>query len=98
MPSFSKTVQVPGKTSQELYDRISTEIDRFLEKASVGKYDLTRDASKKEIHVKASMVTATLSCQEGSMVLDAKLSLLAAPFKGKLEEGIDRWVSKTFQT
>jgi hypothetical protein len=96
MPSYSKKVQVPGKNAQELYDKVATDIDRFMEKASVGKFEIERDPGKKQVHVKSSMVTGTLFCTDGALQLDAKLSLLAAPFKSKLDEGIDRWISKTF--
>ena len=30
MPSYSRTVQLPGKSSQELYDKVSQDIDRFM--------------------------------------------------------------------
>ena len=42
------------------------------------------------------MITATLACEEGAIGLDAKLSLLAAPFRSKIDEGINRWIAKTF--
>ena len=96
MPSYTRRVEVPGKNSQELYDKVSTDIERFLSKAPIGKMDIERDAANKQVHVKSSMVTATLACGEGFLKLDAKLSLLAAPFRGKLDEGIDAWVKKTF--
>ena len=96
MPSYSRTVQIPGKSSQELYDKISTEIERFMEKASIGKFEIERDAGRKQVQVKASMLSATLICNEGSLQFDAKLSLLATPFKSKIDEGITKWLSKTF--
>ena len=96
MPSYSKKVQIPGKTSQELYDKVSGDIDRFLEKAGVGKVEVERKASSKQVMIKSSMVSATLSCVDGAIDLDAKLSLLATPFKSKIDEGITRWLSKTF--
>lgn len=96
MPSYSRSVKIPGKSSQELYDKISQDIDRFMQKASIGKYDVERDPAAKQVHLKASMLTATLICREGELALDAKLSLLAAPFRSKIDEGIDRWLSKTF--
>jgi hypothetical protein len=96
MPSFSRTVQISGKTSQQLYDRISTEIDRFLEKTPIGKYDLELDPEKKTVRFKSSMASASLICGEGKIDLDVKLSLLASAFKSKLDEGIDRWIAKTF--
>lgn len=96
MPSYNRKVQVPGKTAQELYDQISTHVDQFMEKAGVGKFEIERNASKKEVLLKSSMVTATLYCREGALELDGKLSLMAMPFKSKIDEGIDRWVAKTF--
>lgn len=96
MPSYSKKVQIPGKSSQELYDKVSVDIDRFLEKAGIGKVDVERKASSKQVLIKSSMVSATLSCTEGAIDLDAKLSLLATPFKSKIDEGISRWLAKTF--
>ncbi len=96
MPSYSRRVELPGKTSQELYDKVSTDIDRFMSKASIGKFEIVRDPARKQVEVKSSMVNATLICEEGGLRLDAKLSLLAAPFRSKLDEGIDRWLHKTF--
>jgi hypothetical protein len=96
MPSYTKKVQIPGKSSQELYDKVASDIDRFLEKAGVGKVDVARDPSRKQVQIKSSMVTATLACTEGAIDVDAKLSLLAAPFKSKIDEGITKWISKTF--
>jgi hypothetical protein len=96
MASYTRTVQIPGKTSQQLYDRISSEIDSFLSKTSIGKYTLERDPDKKEVRFQSSMASASLLCGEEKIDLTAKLSLFASPFRAKLDEGIDRWISKTF--
>ncbi|MDR3606870.1 MAG: polyhydroxyalkanoic acid system family protein [Oligoflexia bacterium] len=96
MPSLVREVRIPGKSAQELYDKVSAGIDKFMEKAAIGHYDVQRDPAKKEVYLKASMVTATLSCTEEKLVLDAKLSLLATPFRAKIDEGINKWISKTF--
>jgi hypothetical protein len=96
MPSYSRRVQIPGKSSQELYNVIDTEIDRFLSKSSLGKYEVERDAGRKELRIKSSMFSGTLSCREAEMELSGQLSFLAAPFKSKLDDGIDRWMSKVF--
>jgi hypothetical protein len=97
MPGYSKSVKIPGKSSQELYDKVSSEIERLMEKVTLGKFDIERDPGEKAVHLKSSMVSATLTCSDGSIELDAKLSLMALPFKSKIDEGIDRWVKKTFQ-
>ena len=96
MPSYSRQVQVPGKTSQELYDKVAQDIERFMSKSSIGKFDVARDAVAKTVSIKSSMVTATLACEEGSIRLNAQLSLFAAPFRSKIDEGIDKWIAKTF--
>ena len=96
MPSYSRRVKIPGKTSQELYEKVSEGIDRFMSKSSIGKYEIERDPKNKAIKVNGSVFSATLTCLESEMELDAKLSLLAAPFRSKLDQGIDHWLSKTF--
>jgi len=96
MPSYSRKVDVPGKTAQELYTKISTEIDRFMEKSSVGKFEVNRDPSKRQVEVKSSMFSAILFCEDGLLRLDGKLSLMALPFRSKIDDGIDNWIGKTF--
>ena len=96
MPSYKKEVKLPGKSSQELYEVVSTSIDKFLEKASIGKFDIQRNPSNKTVEIKSSMFSGTLSCTEGCLKLDANLSLMATPFKSKIDEGIDKWISKVF--
>ncbi len=96
MPSYKKEVKIPGKTQQELYDLVSGSVDRFMEKSSVGKFDISRDPAKKQIGIKSAMFSGTLFCTEGCLKLDASLSLMATPFKSKIDEGIDKWISKMF--
>jgi len=98
MPRYSKSVSVPGKSAQELYERVSQDIDRFLEKAGVGKFDIQRDPQARKIEFRSPMLSARLSCSDGSLSLDGQLSLLAAPFRSKIDEGIDRWIAKTFSS
>jgi hypothetical protein len=96
MPSYSRSISVQGRSAQELYDKISSSIETFLGKTSIGKYELHRDPDKKTVDFKSSMASASLECRDGTIQLQAQLSLLAAPFRGKLDEGIDRWIAKTF--
>lgn len=97
MPSYSKTIQVPGKTAQELYEKISGGIDQFINHPSlsvIGKFDLQRDPAKREVSFKAGMAEATLKVSDGLVTVSGKLSLLATPFKGKIDQAIDSWASK----
>ncbi len=96
MPSYARIVKVPGKNSQELYDKVSTEIGRFMEKSNVGKFDVKSDPAKKQVSVSSSMFSATLHCEEGALRLEGKLSLMAMPFRSKIDEGIDKWMAKNF--
>jgi hypothetical protein len=96
MPSYTREIKVPGRSAQELYDKVSEGIDRFVSKSSVGKYELDRDPGRRVVSASSTLFTATLYCEESTLRLEAKLSLLAAPFRGKLDEGIDKWIAKTF--
>jgi hypothetical protein len=96
MPSYTRKVEIPGKNAQELYDTVSCEIQKFIEKLSIGNFEISHNPDSKEVYLKSSMVTATLCCQDQALELDAKLSLMAAPFRSKIDQGIDRWLAKTF--
>lgn len=96
MPSYTRKVNVQGKSASELYETVSKDIDRFLEKAMVGKVTVDRDPGKKEFHIKNPMFSATLSCTENHMAVDGQLSFMALPFKSKLDEGITKWLAKAF--
>jgi hypothetical protein len=98
MANFSRKVEIPGKTSQELYDKVSGDIDRFMSKASIGKFEIERNPAAKQVSVKSSMLTAQLVCEEGCIKLEAKLGLLATPFKSKIDDGINHWLKKSFQS
>jgi hypothetical protein len=97
MAAYSRSIQVPGKSAQELYDKVSSDIDRFIDKVPIGKFEIKRNPAAKEVSIQSSMVNATLSCSDGLMNLKAQLSLMASPFRGKLDEAIDKWLAKTFQ-
>lgn len=96
MPSYSRKVKIQSKSSQELYQKISEEIDRFLEKSSIGKYELERHPEQKKIKAKSALFSAELTCQEEIVILDVQLSLLATPFKSKLDDGLTKWLNKHF--
>lgn len=97
MPSYSRTIKLQGRTSSELYEKVAGDIERFLSKVPLGKLEINRDSGSKTVKVKSSMAEAELVCKEGEICLNAKLSLLAAPFRSKLDDGIDQWLAKTFR-
>ena len=96
MASFSKTFPIPGKSSDVIYGAIATDIDRFLSKTPLGQVDVKRDEALKKVTFKASMASGTIVVKEGEVSVEVSLSLLASAFKGKIEEGITRWLDKTF--
>ena len=96
MPKYSRQVRIPGKTAEELYQQISQDIDHFLSKTPIGKYQLERRPEVKEVEFKSSMASAILICGEEELRLNVNLSLLATPFRSKLDEGIDKWLARKF--
>lgn len=96
MPSYKKNVKVTGKSAQELFDRINTEIEKFLTKASIGNFEVKRHPDKKQFAIESKMFSATLDCKEGELDLNGSLSMFAVPFRAKIDEGIDKWISRSF--
>lgn len=100
MPSYQRTIPLPGKTASEIYTRISKALDKFLEKdtGKFGKFDFARDDATKTVELKSAQVTAKLQCREGEILLDGKLSFLLGAFRGKIDAGIDEWIAKSFKS
>ena len=96
MATFSKKFPIPGKSAELIYNTISNGIDHFLSKTPVGSYDLSRNEAKKEVLFKSSMASGTLTAQEELLLVEISLSFLATPFKSKLDEGVSKWIAKTF--
>ncbi|MBC7387239.1 MAG: polyhydroxyalkanoic acid system family protein [Cryobacterium sp.] len=100
MATYKRSIPIPGKTSAEIYDRISKAISKFQENDSgkFGKFDITTDAASKSVKLESSHVTADLQCMDGEVQLAGKLSFLASAFKSKIDSGINDWVAKAFQS
>ena len=96
MANYSKKIPIPGKDSKVIYQTISDNIDHFLSKTPLGNYKLDRDEKTKKISFESSMASGSLNVQDGEVTVDISLSFLATPFKGKLDEGIQKWIAKTF--
>lgn len=96
MASFSKKFSVPGKSSDHIYSAISSGIEQFLSKTPLGNVDVQRDDQSKKVSFKASMASGSLTALDGEVQVDISLSLLASAFKGKIDDGITKWISKTF--
>lgn len=96
MASFSKTFPVPGKMADAIYTSVTQDIDRFLTKSPIGSYELKKDDASKKVEFKSSMASGTLAAKDGQLQVDISLSFLATPFKGKIEEGVTKWLAKAF--
>jgi len=94
MPSYQKKVNAPGQNADSLFNKCEEHIRSFLDKSPIGDYELTSDSSRRELKAEAKLFSAHLVCEDESLTLNVKLSLLAAPFKGQLDGAIDRWVQK----
>ncbi|MBI4925709.1 MAG: hypothetical protein HY843_07275 [Bdellovibrio sp.] len=96
MPKYTRNVSIPGRSSEELFLKLSHDIDDFLKKIFLGKINIDKNQEEKKIYVKSHLLTAELACEEGLVVVNANLSLFAAPFRSKLDAGIDKWLARTF--
>lgn len=96
MPSFQKTFSVPGQAADQIYQKVSSDIDRFLSKTPLGQVQVDRAEGKKQVSFKSSLASGTLTAEDSALKVEVSLSLLASPFKGKIEEGVTHWLNKTF--
>lgn len=99
MPSYSRTIALPGKTADEIFTRISQAIDKFQEKdtGKFGKFEFIQDEGEKSVTLKSSHVTAHLQCRDGEVFLEGKLSFLVSAFRSKIDDGINQWIEKAFK-
>jgi len=98
MPAYKQKIPVPGKSAEQLFEKVSKDIGKLLAKYPIGEFKLEPVAGKKELLLKSGYFSAKISCLEGLIDIDGNLSLLATPFRGKIDSGIQGWVQKTFQT
>ena len=96
MASFSKKFQIPGKLADVIYSAVSTDIERFLSKTPLTNVNVDRDDAAKKVSFKSSMATGTLSAKDNELQVEISLSLLASPFKSKIDEGVTKWLNKAF--
>jgi hypothetical protein len=97
MPSYSRRVQIPGKSAEELFEKVASSIDRFIQKSSMGQFEIEKDAHQKEVRLKGSLFQGVIQCREAELSVTGQLSFLAKPFQSQLDTGISKWLAKTFQ-
>jgi len=96
MASFTKKFPVTGKSADAIYSSISNGIEHFLSKTPIGNCTIERNDALKQVSFKASMASGSLAALDGELKVDISLSLLASAFKSKIDEGITKWLGKTF--
>jgi len=99
MPSYTRTIPIEGKKADEIYSRVSQAIGKFQEKDTgrFGKFDFKLDPGTKTVRLESTHVTADLQCRDGEVFLTGKLSFLVSAFRGKIDSGIDEWISRSFK-
>jgi len=100
MPSYSRTISLPGKTADEIFNRISKAIGKFEQKdtGKFGKFEFSRDEAGKTIEMKSHHASANLHCRDGEVFLEGKLSFLVYAFRSRIDDGINQWIEKSFKT
>ena len=101
MPSYHKRVEIPGQNASELYARVEKDMEKFLVTSTaglIGKLDVKKDPASHSIQVDSKLFNARLLCEDGAIDLQGKIGLMALPFRSKIDEVIDRWIAKHFQT
>lgn len=96
MANFTKKFPIPGQSADVIYSTVSSGIEHFLSKTPLGTVDITRDEAGKKVSFKASMASGSLTAADGSVQVDISLSFLASAFKGKIDEGVSKWIEKAF--
>jgi hypothetical protein len=96
MASFNKTFPVPGQAADKIYKVLATDIDKFIAKTPLTNVEIQRNEATKQVSFKSSMASGTITAKEGSVSVDISLSFIASAFKGKIDEGVTKWLSKTF--
>ena len=96
MATFNKKFPIPGKSADAIYSAISTGIEHFLSKTPLTNVEVNREETAKKVNFKSSMATGSLAASDGELNIEISLSFLASAFKGKIEEGVTKWLTKTF--
>ena len=85
MASYTKKIPVPGKTAEQIYTAISTDIDRFLSKTPLGNYDLNRDEAKKEVVIFSTQENSSIKAPH--FVMEVREQLAETFGEDMIEEG-----------
>ncbi len=96
MRKYAKEITIPGVSAQDIYQKVTDGMDDFLDKIPIGKLAVTRHDDTQSIEIESSHVVGTLECVEGLIRVSGKLSLLARPFRPRMDAAIDSWISSNF--
>lgn len=93
--------QPKGYSTEEIYQIVDSQLEHFLKKGlpeAAGDYKLERFPEKKEMKLHSKWANGHLTVGEHSVQLSLELAWLAVPFRGKVEESLQRWFLKNFPT
>jgi hypothetical protein len=98
MPKYSKTFSLPGVSAEVSFTKILKEAETWKTslESMLGAVEIASEQAKKELSFSSKWVKASLICKEDAVQVDAELSMFAMPFKSKVDEGIERWIKKSF--
>jgi len=97
MPAYKKKIKAPGQSADVLFKLVSGGLEGFLKKMGISDFEIKTNASKKQIELESKFFSATLIARKDELELDGSLSLLAMPFKSKIDEGIEKWIQKNLK-
>lgn len=96
MRKYVKEVKIPSMSAQDIYQKITHGIDTLRGRISIKNLDVTRHDDRRSIDIKSSHFSGALMCSEGIISVKGRLSLVARPFRSKLDEAIEKWVARNF--
>ncbi len=76
--------------------KVSETIDQFLGHSALGAVEIRRVEATSTVEIVSKVARATLIASDGALVLQAELSLIAMPFRSKLDEGLEKWRQRHF--
>ncbi len=92
MSRYTRVVNLAGASAREIFDRISSDLERWKPKIAIPNVSIVADADRLSFKVDSPFFTGAVECHEGEAKVDGDLSFLASAFKSRVDQAIDDWV------
>lgn len=92
MIPYRKHVLVPGTTREQLQGLVRASIDQLHEQARGLGIEVREETQAGVFTLHSSQFEARLECRDGELALEGRLGLFASAFRGKVDQGIERWL------